>query len=311
MNDSMVYYKQMGKTAFVFPGQGAQFVGMGKDLYNSYPEVKEIYEKANQILGIDIRDTSFNGPETDLRESKNAQVAILLHSFACYKLIENKGSKPAVVAGHSLGEYSALLVAGVISFDDALHLVRFRGELMSKAGEIKPGTMAAVIGLKANEVEQVVEMMSQKGIISVANYNSPTQTIISGVPEVVEKAGKLLKDKGAKRVIPLRVSGAFHSSLMETAFTKFGLVLLKTKINSPTIPVVPNVTGILTSSPEDIKEALKKQILSPVQWVKSVKSMVEFGVDTFIELGPGKVLAGLIKQIVPEVNVYKPDFIES
>ncbi|MCK4352696.1 ACP S-malonyltransferase [candidate division WOR-3 bacterium] len=299
----------MDKVAFVFPGQGAQYVGMGKDLYDHYSEARELYEKANQILGINIRDISFEGPENELTKSKNAQVAILLHSIACFKLMEKENYKPSVVAGHSLGEYSALFAANAIELDDVLHLVRFRGELMSRAGEINPGRMTAVIGIEASQIGEVVREVSKEGIISVANYNSPLQTVISGEPESIEKVSEILKNSGAKRVIPLRVSGAFHSPLMKEAFSKFEKVLLKIEIKSPVIPVVPNVTGKLTTSPLDIKEALKNQIISPVRWVDSIENMIKFGVNTFIELGPGKVLSGLIRKINPEVKVIKPDFI--
>ena len=302
----------MGKIAFVFPGQGSQKVGMGKDLYDRYPEVKEIYDQANQILGINIRDLSFEGSELELQKSKNAQPAIVLNSIAYYKLMSKKTKpqevSPQVVAGHSLGEYSALFAAEAISFDDLLHLVRFRGELMSMAGETHTGTMAAVIGMEVSKIEEVVKEVSKGGTITIANYNSPSQTVISGDLESVKKASELLKAGGAKRVIPLQVSGAFHSPLMEEAFSKFELVLLKTEIKKPIIPVVPNVTGKLTTSPVEIKSALKHQILSPVRWVDSVRSMIEFGVTKFIELGPGRVLSGLISQINPEVQTIKPDF---
>lgn len=299
----------MGKIAFVFPGQGAQKVGMGKDLYEKYPEVKELYELANQVLGINIRDLSFEGPQEELTESRNAQPAIFLHSVACWSVAKipiyrDYKEKPAIVAGHSLGEYSALFAAGVLSFDDALHLVRFRGELMSKTN---PGTMAAVIGIPATKIEEVIDGLKSEGIITVANYNSPLQTVISGSPEMIEKASNILRKQGARKVIQLNVSGAFHSSLMEDAFAKFKLILSKTKLKLPSIPVVPNATGKPTTSLEEIKDALSRQIISPVRWVDSIENMVKFGIDTFIELGPGKVLSGLIKQINPEVQTLKPD----
>ncbi|MBI4722011.1 MAG: ACP S-malonyltransferase [Candidatus Stahlbacteria bacterium] len=296
----------MGRIAFVFPGQGSQFAGMGKDLYAKYPKIRTLYDKANEILGINIRDISFSGSDIEITESRNAQPCIFLYSAACYDLMEqvHLGTKPDVVAGHSLGEYSALFAAGVLEFDDALHLVRFRGELMSQTN---PGTMAAVIGIEAGEVERIITELKSEGIITAANYNSPAQTVISGAPEMIAKASEILKSQGAKRVIQLNVSGAFHSPLMEQAFNKFKLVLSKTDFKPPSVPIVPNATGKLTSSIAEIKEALERQILSPVRWVESIKTMIEFGVDTFIELGPGKVLSGLIKQIAPDVKIIKQE----
>jgi [acyl-carrier-protein] S-malonyltransferase len=293
----------MGKTAFVFPGQGAQFPGMGKDLCDKYPSVGKLYDRANQVLGTDIRDISFNASKSEITESKNAQPCVFLHSIACLSLLKTK-VEPSVVAGHSLGEYSALFAAGVLDFDDALHLVRFRGELMSRTN---PGAMTAIVGMDSGEVERIVSDLKPKGPITVANYNSPRQTVISGSPEIVTEAGSILKEKGAKRVIQLNVSGAFHSSLMENAFAKFKLVLSKTSLESPRIPVVPNATGNLSTSVEEIRDALTRQMLSPVRWVESVRSMIGSGVETFIELGPGKVLSGLIKQIDPAVEVIKPE----
>ncbi|MDD2889709.1 MAG: ACP S-malonyltransferase [bacterium] len=292
----------MSNFAFVFPGQGAQFVGMGKDLYEKYNEIKSLYEKANEILGIDIKKISFEGPENELKESKNAQIAIVLHSVASYNLLIQKGVTPSVTAGHSLGEYAALIAANAIDFDDALQLVRFRGELMSRAGEASPGTMAAVLGMPADKIEQIISEIGSPTLV-VANYNSPMQTVISGDIEGIKKASELLKTRGAKRVMPLQVSGAFHSPLMESAFKTFKLALEKIEIKNPSIPVVPNVTGKLTSSAEEIKENLGKQIISSVRWVDTVKNIVSAGTTSFVELGPGKVLTGLIKQISPEAEL--------
>lgn len=288
----------MSSFAFVFPGQGAQFVGMGKDLYEKYDEIKDMYDKANRILGMDIKAISFEGPETELKESKNTQPAIFLHSMACHKLVTQKGITPSITAGHSLGEYAALVAAGALSFDDALQLLRFRGELMSRAGETTPGTMAAVLGMPAEKIEETIKEINSPTLV-VANYNSPAQTVISGDNDGIKKASELLKTKGAKRVIPLQVSGAFHSPLMESAFTKFKLSLERIDIKDTPIPIVPNVTGKSTSSAAEIKETLGKQIISSVRWVDTINNIVSSGISSFVELGPGKVLSGLIKQIAP------------
>ncbi|MCK4255353.1 ACP S-malonyltransferase, partial [candidate division WOR-3 bacterium] len=271
---------------FVFPGQASQYVGMAKDLYDGSEKAKYLFESSKKVLGFDIKDILFNGPEDVLKESKNTQVAILMHSIICFELLKEKGLNPDCVAGHSLGEYSALYAAGVFSFDDVLHIVRFRGELMSKAGKKSLGAMCAIIGLNTTAVKEIIDEIDN---VIIANYNSPAQTVISGNEKAVEIASARALKAGAKRVIKLQVSGAFHSPLMQSAFEKFGKVLTKFKFNTPNIPVALNVTGALTRDVNQIEDALKKQIVSPVRWVECVTAMKEYGVSRFIEVGPGKV----------------------
>ncbi len=292
---------------FVFPGQGSQYVGMGKDLYDGNDKAREPFKKAEKALGVCITDILFNGPQDVLRESKNAQVAILLHSIVCFELLEEKGISPICVSGHSLGEYSALYAAGVISFEDVLHIVRFRGELMSEAGKKNPGSMYAVIGLTPEKVEKIVGEI--EGVV-MANYNSPLQTVISGGLDALDNAYDKALGAGAKRVVKLQVSGAFHSPLMESAFEKFSKVLSKIEFRKPEIPVALNVTGKLTEDVYEIKDALAKQITSPVRWVDCVGAMREYGVNKFIEVGPGKVLKGLIKKILPDAEIMNVERLE-
>ncbi len=285
---------------FVFPGQGSQYVGMGKELYQYSAKARHFFHLAKKTLGFDIKHILFEGPEEILKESKNAQVGILLHSIICFELLKDKALVPDCVAGHSLGEYSALYAAGVFSFDDILHIVRFRGELMSEAGSKLLGSMCAVIGLDNRTVEKIVDEVD--GVV-IANFNSPAQTVLSGTIDAIEKASNRAEAAGAKRVIRLQVSGAFHSPLMKSAFEKFGRVLSKFEFRVPSVPVALNVTGELTKDVEQIKDALKRQILSPVRWVDCINSMSEYGVDRFVEVGPGKVLKGLVRRILPDTEV--------
>ena len=292
---------------FVFPGQGSQYVGMAKDLYDGSEKAKYFFESSKKVLGFDIKDILFNGPEDVLKESKNTQVAILMHSIICFELLKENGLNPDCVAGHSLGEYSALYAAGVFSFDDVLHIVRFRGELMSEAGKKSLGAMCAIIGLNTTAVKEIIDEIDN---VIIANYNSPAQTVISGNEKAVEIASARALKAGAKRVIKLQVSGAFHSPLMQSAFEKFGKVLTKFKFNTPNIPVALNVTGALTRDVNQIEDALKKQIVSPVRWVECVTAMKEYGVSRFIEVGPGKVLKGLIKRTIPDVEITNVEKLE-
>lgn len=300
----------MGKIAFIFPGQGSQYVGMGFSIYENYERVRGIYDMSEKILGIPIKRISFDGPEEELRESKNAQVAIVIHSYAIYSILE-QWIKPDIVAGHSLGEYSALVASGAINFSDALHLVRLRGELMSLAGKKSPGTMAAIIGLKPDDVKEICEGLKGEGIINPANYNSLMQTVITGEIPLVSKAMKIAKEKGAKRTIELKVSGAFHSKLMEDVFVPFKKILLRQKFRSPEIPIVVNVTGDIVRDERDVRNAITEQILNPVQWVKTLFTIEAAGVKTFIEIGPGKVLSGLVKRTLGNISIRNIDDAES
>lgn len=288
------------KTAIVFPGQGSQKVGMAKDLYNDFKIAKNVIDDAVIKLGFDIKEIMFNGPEENLRESKNTQVAILIHSYAIFSIIKDFLEYDAL-AGHSLGEYSALLCGDVINYDDALHIVRFRGELMSKAGEKNKGSMSAVIGIKKDVVEEMIDEIKKEGVITIANYNSYEQIVISGEPEMIEKANSLLKNKGA-RCIPLKVSGAFHSPLMEEASIPFKKVLSKVEFRTPERDIYFNVTGDKVKDKEKIREILGEQITSPVKWVSIIENMLRDGIKRFIEIGPGNVLTKLIKSINNEVE---------
>jgi len=283
--------------AYVFPGQGAQFTGMGKDLYENSALAKELFEKANEILGFRITDIMFEGTAEELKETKVTQPAVFLHSVILAKTL-GEDFKPEMVAGHSLGEFSALVANGALSFEDGLKLVSQRALAMQKACEITPSTMAAVLGLADNIVEEVCA--SIEGIVVAANYNCPGQLVISGETSAVEKACEAMKAAGAKRALLLPVGGAFHSPMMEPAREELAAAIEATTFSTPICPVYQNVTAKAVSDPSEIKKNLIIQLTAPVKWTQSVQQMIADGATLFTEVGPGKVLAGLIGKIDKE-----------
>jgi [acyl-carrier-protein] S-malonyltransferase len=285
--------------AYVFPGQGAQFTGMGKDLYDNSPLAKELFEKANEILGFRITDIMFEGTADELKQTKVTQPAIFLHSVILAKTL-GENFKPDMVAGHSLGEFSALVANQTLSFEDGLKLVSQRALAMQKACEIAPSTMAAVLGLEDAIVEEVCA--SVDGIVVAANYNCPGQLVISGETSAVEKACELLKERGAKRALLLPVGGGFHSPMMEPAREELAKAIENTHFSNPICPVYQNVTATAVSDPTEIKKNLIIQLTAPVKWTQSVQQMIADGGKEFIEVGPGNVLQGLIKKIDKEAQ---------
>jgi [acyl-carrier-protein] S-malonyltransferase len=284
--------------AYVFPGQGAQFVGMGKDLYENHPLAKELFEKANSILGFSITDIMFLGTDEELKQTKVTQPAIFLHSVILSQILGEKFT-PDMVAGHSLGEFSALVANKTFSFEDGLILVSKRAMAMQKACELQAGTMAAILGLEDNKVEEICA--SIPGIVTPANYNCPGQLVISGEIESINKACEAMKEAGAKRALVLPVSGAFHSELMRPAREELATAIENIHFEKPICPVYQNVTTTAISDPELIKKNLIEQLTAPVKWTQSIENMIKDGASEFIETGPGKVLQGLIKKINKDV----------
>ena len=289
--------------AFVFPGQGAQFVGMGKDLYENNPLAKELFEKANDILGYRITDIMFDGTDEELKQTKVTQPAVFLHSVI-KALCLGEEFKPNMVAGHSLGEFSALVAAGAISFEDGLKLVYARAMAMQKACDMAPSTMAAIVGLDDEVIEKICEEVSgADGVVVAANYNCPGQLVISGNIEAINAACEKLKAAGAKRALPLKVGGAFHSPLMQPAKDELQSAIEKTEFKAPLCPIYQNVDGKPHTEPEEIKANLIAQLTSSVRWTSCVKNMIEDGADDFTECGPGKALQGMIARINKSVAV--------
>ena len=288
------------KKALIFPGQASQYVGMTSDFYQSSEKAKQILDQANSVLGFDILNIMFNGPEESLKQTEITQPAIFIHSYLVSQFLKTEFH---ATSGHSLGEYSALCVAGVFDFETGLKLVRLRGQLMQKAGQEQPGTMAAVIGATNEAIEAACSEASSVGIVQAANFNSPGQVVISGSVDGVKKAMELVKAKGAKLVKELVVSGAFHSPLMASAAEKLGEALKATNLLNPKVPVYMNVTGKPSSNPQEIKDLLLKQLTSPVRWEESIRNMSSDGITGFVEVGPGKVLQGLVKRIADSAEI--------
>ncbi len=287
--------------AYVFPGQGAQFVGMGKDLYETSAIAKELFDKANEILGFNITEIMFNGTDEELKQTKVTQPAVFLHSVILAKTLTN--FKPEMVAGHSLGEFSALVANGTLSFEDALQLVSKRAMAMQKACEITPSTMAAVLNLDDKVVENICASID--GVVVAANYNCPGQLVISGETKAVELACEKMKEAGAKRALILPVGGAFHSPMMEPAREELAAAIEATTFNTPSCPVYQNVTASAVSDPAEIKKNLITQLTAPVRWTQSVQQMIADGSTSFTEVGPGKVLMGLSNKINKDTKTIK------
>ena len=302
----------MGKTAFIFPGQGAQSVGMGKDAYDAVPAARDLFLAADDQLGFPLSSIIFNGPDEDLKQTANTQPALLATSMAYLEAIRGKGIEPDYVAGHSLGEYSALVSAGVLSFEEAVSIVRARGEYMEAAVPGGQGAMAAVLGADREALSELCKSITAEGhVVELANMNCPGQIVISGSAQGVAAAAERVKEAGGKRAIPLEVSGPFHSTLMKAAANQLAGKLEQAAFNPPSVPVVANVTARPVEDAAAIRGLLVEQVYSPVLWHDSVEWMIAQGVDTFVEIGPGSVLNGLIKKIDKSVKVINVNSLDS
>lgn len=303
------------KIAFIFAGQGSQYIGMGQELYNNILVCKETFDKARELLDFDIKELMFNGKKEELDITENTQPAILITSIMAMRALKEKGIEPNVVAGLSLGEYSALVAVNALSFDEAIPLIRKRGKFMQEAVPAGIGSMVAIIGLDLDKINLAINEASAIGIVEIANYNTHNQIVIGGEKSAVEKAKQLCLEAGARRAIELRVSGPFHTSLLEGASVKLKDELNKVKFNNPKIEILSNVTADFIKGKDEIMEILFKQVKSSVRWSESVNKMLDMGVDTFIELGPGRVLSGFIKEISREkgvkVNIFNVEDLKS
>lgn len=289
------------KTAFIFSGQGSQYAGMGKELYDNYKCVKEVFDKADEVLDFKVTEMCF-GEDERLNETEYTQPALLTMSYAVYKLMEEKGLRADYVAGLSLGEYSAHAVSGTMNFEEAVKLVRKRGKFMTEAVPKGDGAMCAVLSLDADKIQEACNEVSGTGRCMIANYNAPGQIVIAGDKEAVEKASELVKEKGAKRAVMLNVSGPFHTSLLKPAADKLSEELNNIELKNMTIPVVTNLTAEVVEDKNQVKDILTKQVMNPVKWEQSVKKMIELGVDIFVEMGPGKTLSSFVKKAAKEVG---------
>ncbi|NGP62512.1 ACP S-malonyltransferase [Paenibacillus thiaminolyticus] len=302
----------MGKLAFVFPGQGSQEVGMGKDVYDAVPAAREAFESADRVLGFPLTEMIFEGPESDLKQTSNTQPALLATSWALYQALERHGIRPDYVAGHSLGEYGALVAAGVLRFEDAIAIVRQRGQFMEQAVPSGQGAMAAVLGAERERLGALCDDISAAGTpVEMANLNCPGQIVLSGSREGIDAAVERGKEAGAKRVIPLEVSGPFHSAMMKPAAERLGEALRAIEMQDARIPVIANVTARPVTEAEQIRGLLVEQVFSPVLWEDSVRYLIDQGVDTFVEIGAGKVLSGLIKKIDRSLRIVSINSLEA